>query len=277
LRRLAKGPAVRYTIRELKLGEILDEAIRLTKDHFGVFLGIVGVLMIPFSVIGGLIEVAMRPTLPPNPTPDQSLAANLEILKVSTPLALMAMSVINPITEAALVYGIANAYLEKPISVGASFKRAFQRLLPLIGTGILVGLAIFGGSLLCLVPGILAALWFSLATQVVILEDMAGIDAMKRSKALMAGNIGTIFVLGLLVGLINGGITVTPHLIPQPHVSAVAVAIAEGIVMIFSSAAFVVFYFSCRCKHEQFDLMLLAESVAAEAPGKVASDPDLQW
>ena len=35
---------------------------------------------------------------------------------------------------------------------------------------------------------------------------------------------------------------------------------------IFASAAFVAFYFSCRCKHEQFDLALLAQSVGAETP-----------
>ena len=40
---------MRYTIRELKLGEILDQAVNLTKDHFGVLLGITGVLMIPLN------------------------------------------------------------------------------------------------------------------------------------------------------------------------------------------------------------------------------------
>ena len=90
--------------------------------------------------------------------------------------------------------------------VGESFKRAFQRIPPLIGTWFLVVLAIMGGTILCLVPGILASFWFSLATQVVVIEGVAGFAAMKRSKQLMAGNIGTIFVLGLLIGLINAGI-----------------------------------------------------------------------
>ena len=115
--------------------------------------------------------------------------------------------VITPITNAALVYAISNAYLEKPISVGESFKKAFQRILPLIGTWFLVGLAIMGGMILFVVPGILAAFWFSLATQVVVIEGVAGFAAMKRSRQLMAGNIGTIFALGLLIGLINFGIS----------------------------------------------------------------------
>jgi hypothetical protein len=46
---------MRYTIRELKLGEILDQAVKLTKDHFGILLGITAVLLIPFYAISGLV------------------------------------------------------------------------------------------------------------------------------------------------------------------------------------------------------------------------------
>ena len=47
-------------------------------------------------------------------------------------------------------------------------------------------------------------------------------------------------------------------------------AVVAGVLTIFASAAFVVFYFSCRCKHEQFDLALLAQSVGAETPADLA-------
>jgi hypothetical protein len=257
---------MRYTIRELKLGEILDQAVNLTKDHFGVLLAITGVLLIPFGVIGGLIQAAMMPELPPNPTPEQRMAAGFAILRVSIPILLLTVYLIAPITNAALVYAISNGYLEKPISVGESFKKAFQRILPLIGTWLLVGLAIMGGTILCVVPGILAAFWFALATQVVVIEGVGGFAAMKRSKQLMAGNIGTVFVLGLLIGIVNAVISVAANFIPQPHVEAVVTAIIAGVLVIFASAALVVFYFSCRCKHEQFDLALLAQSVGAEKP-----------
>ena len=122
---------MRYTIRELKLGEILDQAVNLTKDHFGVLLGITGVLMIPFYVLGGLIQVSMIPKLPPNPTPEQAAAVTFGAMRVSLPFGLLGAYVITPITNAAVVYAISNAYLEKPISVGGSFKRAFQRILAL--------------------------------------------------------------------------------------------------------------------------------------------------
>jgi len=268
---------MRYAIRELKLGEILDQAVNLTKDHFGVLFGITAVLLIPFGVIGGLIEVSMIPKLPPNPTPEQTMAVVFAVWRATVPIALLGAYVITPITNAALIYAISNAYLEKPISVGRSLKRALQRILALIGTWLLVGLAIMGGLILCLVPGILAAFWFALATQVVVIENVGGFAALKRSKQLMAGNIGTIFVLGLLIGLINAGIGFAAVLIPQPHVRVVVNAIVEAVLVIFASAAIVVFYFSCRCKHEQFDLALLAQSVGAEAPGDFTSGASPQW
>ena len=268
---------MRYTIRELKLGEILDQAVNLTKDHFGILLGITGVLLIPFEAIGGLIQVAKTPVLPPNPTREQVMAANVAVLPVTIPVALLLAYVIIPITNAALIYAISNAYLEKPISLGESFKKAAQRILALIGTWFLVFLAIMGGLILCIIPGILAAFWFALATQVVVIEGVGGFPALKRSRQLMAGNIGTIVVLGLLIGLINGGLTFAVALIPQPYVRVVGTAIIAGVLTIFASAAFVVFYFSCRCKHEQFDLALLAQSVGAEKPGDYSRDGGLEW
>jgi hypothetical protein len=275
---LAKGTAMRYAIRELKIGEILDQAVKLTKDHFGVLIGITAILLIPYNVITGLIQVYLIPTPPLNPTPEQAMAFSAAALKVSIPIVLVAVYFIAPITNAAVIYAISGAYLEKPISVGGSIKRAFQRILPLVWTWILVGLAIMGGMILCLVPGILAAFWFSLATQVVVVEGVSGFAAMKRSKQLMTGNIGNIFLLGLLLGIINAGITFGAGLIPQPHVRVVVISVVTAVLTIFASAAFVAFYFSCRCKHEQFDLALLAESVGAETPTDLAGGADPpQW
>jgi hypothetical protein len=268
---------MRYAIRQLKIGEILDQAVNLTKDHIGVLIGITAALLIPYYAIAGLIQVATTPTLPPSPTPEQAMAAAAVALKITLPIALLGAYVVIPFTNAALVYAISNAYLEKPISVGGSFKRAFQQMLPLIGTWFLVGLAIMGGMILCVVPGILAAFWFALATQVVVIEGVAGMAAMKRSKQLMAGNVGTIFVLGLVIGVANAAVSVAANFIPQPHVRVVVSAIIAGALTIFASAAFVAFYFSCRCKHEQFDLALLAQSVGAETPGESTSDIAPQW
>jgi uncharacterized membrane protein len=266
---------MRYKIRELKLGEVLDQAVNLTKDHFGVLLGITALLLVPYELISGLIVLSMIPKLPPNPTQAQALAVISTTFGLIIPILLVRVYVVTPITNAAVIHAIANAYLEKPISVGDSFKRALPRILPLIGTWVLVGLLVFVGIVLCVVPGILFAFWYALATQVVVLESAWGVEAMTRSKQLMTGNIGTFFVLGILLGAISFGITSVVGLIPEMHVRVLVSSIAVAVATIFGSAVVVVFYFSCRCKHEQFDLALLAQSVGAKTPDD-AGDA-MQW
>jgi len=103
-----------------------------------------------------------------------------------------------------------------------------------------------------------------LASRVVVIEGIFGTGAMGRSKRLMKGNMGTAFVLGILIAVIGALINWAPRLIPQAEVRVLVSAILQGVLSIFGAAAWVVFYFSCRCKAENFDLTMLADSVAAK-------------
>ena len=80
----------------------------------------------------------------------------------------------------------------------------------------------------------------------------------------MKGNMGSMFVLGFVMLTINLGVAWGAALVPQPHVRVVLTAFVQCAMMIFGTAVSVVFYFSARCKHEQFDLQLLADNVGAE-------------
>jgi hypothetical protein len=166
---------------------------------------------------------------------------------------------------------VANAYLGKSTSLGDAIGASFGMIIPLYWTWLLLMIAVTGGMILCVVPGIVAAFWFSLATQVVVIEKISGFAALKRSRELMRGNIGTVFVLGLLLGIISFSTQVGAQLIPQIHAKAVASVVINCVMTIFNSAAMVVFYFSCRCRNEQFDLQLLAQNVGL-ADADVASE-----
>ena len=270
-----KAAAMRYGIRELGVGGILDQAVRLTKDHFGLLFGVTLVLLVPFGLIQGFVQLAIAPEMPASPTREDIAAiqqANLANLRYTLPVGLLGVLFVIPVTNAALIHTIANKYLELPATVGGSLGRAFGILLPLIGTWILVYLAVVGGLILFVIPGILCAFWFVLATQVVVVEGVSGFAALKRSRTLMKGNIGTIFALGLLVFVISLGLGLGAGLIPQPHLRVVVAAFVQAVATIFGAATAVVFYFSCRCKHEDFDLALLAQTVGAEPPEDAATD-----
>ena len=151
-------------------------------------------------------------------------------------------------------------------------QRAFRVIVPLAWTWFLQTLAIMGGFILFIIPGIIFAFWFSLSSHVVVIEGKSGFAALGRSKQLMKGNIGTVFVLGILIGLIQWIILIATAFIPQQHLQVIGQVFAGAIVTILAAAAFVVFYFSCRCKYENFDLTLLAQSVGAESPGEAGVD-----
>jgi len=260
-----------YQIRHLSVGGVLDQAFSIIKDHFGLLLSICAILFVPISLVIGLASVAVLPEPPPpGATPEQQMEYFVEVSESGggiLGIANIALAlIVLPVTNAAIIDAVARFYLGQQTTAGESIKYAFSRLLPLIGTSILVGIVVFLGFLACIIPGILFLLWYSLVTHVIVIEGISGTDAMSRSKDLVRGNIGTLIILGLLLGVINIGIMLGAGLISEPYVSAVLTTLAQALTTIVGSAAMVVFYFSCRCDHEDFDLEHLANSIEGAPP-----------
>ncbi len=247
---------MQYQIKQLGLGGILDQAISLMRNHFGLLFGIVGMTFVPFFAVIGFVQYSMA-------VPGDLQSAQYVNIITGIAGAIFGLTV-GPLVNAAMIHAVASLYLSRPISIGQAFSHGSRRYLALLGTSLLMSLAIMGGTLLCIVPGIIFAFWFMQAQHVAVLEGMSGGAAMGRSKVLMAGNYGTGFVLGLIIGIMNAGITFGALLIPQPHAQILASAVAQGITTLLATCSLVVFYFSCRCKVENFDLQVLADAVGAD-------------
>ncbi len=269
---------MRYEIRQLELGGVLDQAINVTKDHFWLFFKIVALLMIPYALISNLIILWNTPDfrglqlggVEARELVTSSMSHMMTIIWITSAINLI---LIFPLTEAAMIYAIANCYLGKPTSVTESFARAFRIFLPLIGTWLITYLVICLGLILLIVPGVIFAFWYFLVSKIVVIEGTSGTGAMRRSKQLMKGNVGTAFALGIIVGVIGGLIGWAPSLIPQAELQAVIRSVLQGILAIFGAAAWVVFYFSCRCKAENFDLTMLADAVATDETPALDAPP----
>ncbi len=246
---------MKYEIRALSLGEILDHGIRLIRDKFALLMGIMVFTVIPAQIAIALFTKQFQP-VPGQPPQMPSPGV------VFTQLGLIYgfLLVVLPLANAAVVYTTARTYLGQEASLGDSFGHAFRRLPALIWTSILMGLAIMGGLILFIIPGILFACWFMLAQQVAVLEPLNGGPALSRSKALMKGNIGRAMVLGFVIGIINVGLGIVSGILPTPF-DAIATGVMSGITTLVSTCTFVVFYFSCRCKLDNFDLEVLANEV----------------
>jgi hypothetical protein len=236
------------------------------KDNFGVLLGIAAIVYVPYGLINGYIMTSIMPPAPTPPFEPQVMEAYQEgVLKASLmtiPVSLL-FGIVATIASGAMVWAVSRTYLGESVTFDAAWVQGFRRALPLIGTTILYSLAVFGGTLLCLIPGFIFAYWFCLYSQTVMLEELSGSAALSRSKALIKGNFWRGVVLFLLIFVITAVIGGVSALIPQPYVSMVVQVSMQSVILMFSATAMTVFYFSCRCDHEDFDLMRLAEAVEA--------------
>ena len=97
-----------------------------------------------------------------------------------------------------------------------------------------------------------------------MLEGLGVGPSMARSKELVKGSMGIGFVLGLLLGVISITVSLVASVIPQLHIAYSFQVLVQAIMTMLLTAASTVFYFSCRCKTEDFDLLQMAAAVEAE-------------
>jgi hypothetical protein len=111
--------------------------------------------------------------------------------------------VLGLIATGAMTYGVFMQLRGQPAGIGKCLSVGLSRLFPILGVGLLAGIAIIGGFILLIVPGviIMCALWVAVPVAVV---ERPGVGAsLSRSSALTKGYRGSIFGVILLIGVLN--------------------------------------------------------------------------
>jgi hypothetical protein len=257
--------SVQYEIRTMQLSEILDMGFRLLRNHFGLLIGISAVIYVPMGIFGTWMRSWMETSAAGASELDLGLAA------VSVLAVVVTYSIVAPLVSAAITYALGELYLGRSVTIGAAFRASLPRLLPLVGTMFLATLAIMMGLLLFVVPGLYLMLAFSLLTQVIVLENVAGMTALSRSRELLRGNllraVGIILVFSIASGVLGMSLGLAFGAVPA--LESVGSALAQALAFAYYSAVLVVFYFEIRARKEAFDLEHLARLVET---GGVASD-----
>ncbi|MDO8499038.1 MAG: hypothetical protein Q7S66_00020 [bacterium] len=92
----------------------------------------------------------------------------------------------------------------------ALFTAASPLIWPVLLTSVLTGIFVICGAILLVIPGIIFAIWYSLAIYIAIFEGKKGWAALQTSKSLVAGRwwliLGSIVIPGLLFALIGAAI-----------------------------------------------------------------------
>jgi len=276
-----------WDLRPLSLGEILDRTFTLYRRHFLLF---VGIAIIPqlLTLALGLAQILLLRT----PTPLVPGASELQRLPSSgfmafgvggVLIAAIVRLVAYLFAQGGTIFAVSDFYLGRPTTIGASLGRMWGQLLNLFGVIILSFLAIAGGFILLVIPGIYIACRLITCVPAALLEDLGARESLSRSFALTKDNAGRAFIIYLLyivmlyaamfLFAIPFGVMVAAFA-KDPSMMRTSMAllqvgsfIAQVLVSPFLLIATSVFYYDLRVRKEAFDLQLMMNPAGAVRAG----------
>lgn len=227
------------SLRPLNLGDVLDGMFRIARTHWKAFAIGLSVVVVPLSVLSGLVFAQMFGTGPGlleslqnpelletgQPTPDPAALVQIAVTGALTGLASLLLT---PLVYGIAVHIAATGYRAGDVDPMDSVKSAVRRYpallgsmflayvvvaaiaaLPLVLVGIGVAsdntaLTVIGGIavLAGLVCALIAAVRLSLIVPAVIVERAGAASALRRSNELVSGRTGVIFGTLLVVNII---------------------------------------------------------------------------
>lgn len=289
---LSRGPV---PLRPLRLGEVLDGAVKLYRARFGALFGVSALILGPLLAIQlirtqNFINAASQVTS--YQQLDELLLRLGHMTQIITALRYLVAA---PIIAAASVRLIAGIYLGEKVPFFKAIGTAVRKIFILLAVIVLLPIALFGGVIFLAfwfhadvvgwIGGIVAIplmIWiyilFVFSNEAVIVENVGPIKAIRRSIALAKGNrdggriFGTLLVAGLIIGAIGIGVgMLAAGLTAQgPQNFTLAQGITEFWALLaapFSTAVVVVLYFDQRIRREGFDLALMAQELSPPPGG----------
>ena len=189
--------------RPRELGELLSLALSLFVRHFSLFFTLALIVVAPYVLI---VDGLWGRELADGVDADPPLAAQITSGLLS---AIVAQPLITAM-HARIVLAIAEGRVP---AVGEALRAGLQVFLPAAAVVVLYTLGVMAGLLALIVPGIWLGVRWYFGPQAVVVDGRRGVEALRASDAVVAGQwwptFGRLLVLGiagLLIGLIGGGL-----------------------------------------------------------------------
>ena len=187
----------------LQIGDTLGGGIGRAFTYSGVVLmALLFVYQIIFVVA---VNSLLLRYLPP-----EAAESGQFVLSAPIPPAVAGAGVVAGLLFGAVLYLVAARALTREREAldslpAALFTRRIGRAtLSAVGANLVVGVAVFVGFLLLVVPGVYLAISFLFAVFVIGVEDARAVDALRRSWALAGGNRWRLLALVLVVAVAAG-------------------------------------------------------------------------
>jgi hypothetical protein len=292
-------------LRPLRLGELLDHAIRLYRRNFLTFVGIIALVYIPYVLMQMVSSALYISSL-------QALQGNPEGILTSAPYWLSFLSIlfvsglytifVSGLGAAALTNAVARSYLGQKTGILEAYRQLgsswFHLLVTILLFGLLVSVAFTwtmvpivgwftGFGLLVFMAGIVG----ELLPATVVIEKHAGLEPIARAWNLarrrfwwLLGFSLIFYLFNLLVvtgptflvnALASGliGRMVENGLLISTLISGVAAGLLHLLTLPIQITAWTLVYFDLRVRTEGFDLALATLETPEGAEIEIASLP----
>ena len=282
------NPAV--NLKPLSMGQIIDRAVRLYRQNFGQYIGIVALAQIPMFIFSATFPLATLGL--------ESAALDMQVESLMgfgllSMVSILVGAVLTQVAVAAMTQAIADTYLGRPTTIIEAFSRIGSAWWQLLVAFILLfglGIALFVWTLIPCVgwltgPGIMifgAVVAVPLIVPVVVLERGSGTEAVGRAWQLARRRFWWLLGFMLLLSLLSQIIVTGPSLLAsslivsllgselglvgQNVVQSVSSVLLNILYLPLYTACVALLYFDIRVRTEGLDLTLLAAS-RAEAEG----------
>jgi len=253
-------------LRPMSVGDILNRAVALYRDNFAKFIGVI----LPGKFFIVIITLVVSTILTADDSTLGALPNNKAFQHAGNFPIIILTYFIESIVIAAGAIIISERFLDRDISIANSYRNVLVQLFPLIGAVVASTIVISIGLFLCAIPGLIFMVWYSLISQVVMIEGEGGLGAMKRSKYLVAGYFLKVFGIIILVwiaemlflNIVSVLASTATRMVTLKIVGSFLSVLAFILIEPFKIAAITMLYYDLRIRKEGFDLEIMAEELA---------------
>ena len=261
-------------LRPLTTGELLDRTFTLYRKNFVLFATIAAIPLLLLLVVRTALLFLPRLT-------GSSFESGQGVVVLTT-IGLVGWTAYfcaAGVAQGATVVAVSSVYLGKPTRAADCYRRLQGRFLRMMGIVIGVSVLTILASLLLLVPGIVLAIFWSLAIPIAVLEDASFSVAVSRSSDLTEGRRWQILLIMFIVVVVGWLVSVIVSLPTAGFVfyyalhqmrpplwlsglNLVTTFLAELVIVPIWVVAFSLVYYDARVRKEALDLELVMEQAS---------------
>ena len=222
-------------LRPLRVGELLDRAFRLYRKHFLTLVGIVGVFLVPVTLVQTGFQVANNARAQDMLATGQIDSGYAAMAVVSGIIGIIIYFLQSSIPIAAVTRAVAGSYLGEAVGTLDSYRRVGRRWLSVLGANLLVMLAAIAFLIWMIIPCIgwftgpglllyLSLVISPLLAPAIILERSTASDSIGRAWNLTRQRFWPVVGFVLLLWLLNLIFVVGPVMLVSLLVNSVFVS-----------------------------------------------------